>query len=87
MELLLLKDNYFRMPKPHQKQVAETIFLFYTNSLEIINHRLPARVRFSLDEIINFAYEEYLNNDQFEMAKAVEDMCVRYKIILQKNTE
>jgi hypothetical protein len=87
MELLVLKDNYFTMPKPHQKQVAETIFLFYTNSLEIINKRLPARARFSLEDIINFAYEEYLNKDIFEMAKAVEDMCVRYKLTLDRNKE
>ena len=87
MELLVLKDNYFTMPKPHQKQVAETIFVFYTNSLEVINHRLPAKARFSLNDIINFAYEEYLNRDIFEMAKAVEDMSVRYRIILERNRE
>ena len=87
MELLVLKDNYFTMPKPHQKEVAETIFVFYTNSLEIINHRLPAKARFSLNDIINFAYEEYLNRDIFEMAKAVEDMSVRYRIILERNRE
>ena len=85
MELLVLKDNYFTMPKPHQKEVAETIFVFYTNSLEVINHRLPAKARFSLNDIINFAYEEYLNRDIFEMAKAVEDMSVRYRIILERN--
>jgi hypothetical protein len=87
MELLVLKDNYFTMPKPHQKEVAETIFVFYTNSLEVINHRLPAKARFSLNDIINFAYEEYLNRDIFEMAKAVEDMSVRYRIILERNRE